>query len=171
MNSPTELEVSSTALVPPPPRRTPFLTPGRRRILRSIAEALFWDGREPVPAERLDWMLVELEDYLAATTGMTRTVVYIALTFIQVSPPFSIWKPRFMTACSIQERLVCLERLEKSPIVFSTLLAVLTKAVLSTIYFEHPDAMRESGFDGTCARGVRTDGANELRGLLPETTP
>lgn len=143
---------AGTALVPPPPRRSPFLTRGRRKILAAIAQALFFDGKTPVAEHRIAWMLEEIDDYLAATTGMTRTVVYVALTLIQISPPFSIWKPRLLTGCTVDERLKCLERLEKSPIVYSALLSILTKAVLSTLYFEHAESMAESGFDQTCAR-------------------
>lgn len=153
MNAPS----TSTELVPPPPRRSPLLSRRQRRILRAVAEGLFSEPERPIPATRLDWLEVECDDFLAATTGMTRTIVWLALTVLQFSPPLSIWAPRLMTGCTIDQRQKCLERIESSPLVFVSLLVALIKAFLSSMYFEHPDALAETGFDGMCVSGERPD--------------
>lgn len=153
MNTP----LSATELVPPPPRRAPLLSRRQRRVLRAVAEGLFSEPDHQVPADRLDWLEVECDDFLAATTGLTRTIVWLALTVLQLSPPLSIWTPRFMTGCTIEQRQKCLERIESSPLVFVSLLVALIKAFLSSMYFEHPDALAETGFDGACVTGSRPD--------------
>jgi len=147
----------ATELGPPPPRRTPLLSRRQRRVLRAVAEGLFSEPDRPVPADRLDWLEIECDDFLAATTGLTRTIVWLALTVMQLSPPLSIWTPKFMTSCTIEQRQKCLHRIESSPIVLVSLLVALLKAFMSSMYFEHPEALAETGFDGQCASGPRPD--------------
>jgi hypothetical protein len=133
-----------------------MLSDRKLRILRCTTEALFSDAERTVPTDRLDWVDIEINDYLAATSGVTRTVVWFVLSILQFAPPLTGVRLARFTNCSVADRQRCLHRLERSPFFFSTLVAVLTKALLCTIYFEHPDALAETGFDGSCARSATT---------------
>ncbi|MCA9515530.1 MAG: hypothetical protein KC635_11345, partial [Myxococcales bacterium] len=53
----------------------------------------------------------------------------------------------------VSERVAALERLERSPLGLSVF---ALKATLAILYFEHPDAAAEIGFDG---RGLGRRGA------------
>lgn len=142
---------------PSPPRRRRLLGRRRAAILRAVAETIFWDGTQPVPPERLDWLAVEIDDYLGATTGVTRTVVYIALWILQFSPIFTGVRLALFTGSTVPQRLKAFQRLEHSPLFFSSVVATLTKALLCTLYFEHPAANAETGYDGEAKIGKRPD--------------
>ncbi len=135
---------SSLDQLPAPPRRRPPLSRGRVRILRAVAEALFAREGRAVPVDRLDWLEVEVNQYLASTTGVTRSFVWFSLTLLEIAPPFSGIRLARFSRCTVAERQRCLHELETSPLFFSAVVAVLSKALLCTIYFEHPDALAET---------------------------
>jgi hypothetical protein len=143
--------------LPSPPRRRRLLSDRKVLILRRAAEAIFASRNQAVPQERLDWLEIEINDYLAATSGMTRSVVWFFLNLIQIAPPFTGVRIARFTSCTIEQRQRCMHRLESSPFFFSTVVAVLTKALLCTIYFEHPDALLETGYDGKCKKSSVSD--------------
>lgn len=121
-----------------------------RRALRGarcLAEALFARDDGPAPSERLDWLEQDLSDFFAHVTLRARllfracvaTLVWIAPLLIARLPPLS--------RLSASERVEALHRAERTPLSLALLAA---KAILCIVYYEHPDAAREIGWDSRC---------------------
>lgn len=117
------------------------------RTLRSVAEAIFSTDDGPPPRDRMDWLLGDAEDFLSRVGSQTRWVMRLSLLAISVVAPLLVVRLPPFRSLALRERARALTRLERSK--FSApLLAV--KALVTLLYYEHPDAAREVGFDGGC---------------------
>lgn len=127
---------------------------GRRFLteLRAVAEAVFSTERGAPPRERVDWLMLEMEDFLARAGARTRWVIRLALLSVTLLAPLFAGHLPPIRRLPVRERARALTLLERSRF-GAPVLAV--KALLCVLYYEHPDAAREVGFDGQC-RGVRT---------------
>ncbi len=127
---------------------TPGLPAGASRRARHIAEALFSTEDGPPPPARLDWMEKDLGDFFghanwraaALFRACVFTVTWLAPVLFARLPPLG--------RLAIPERVEAIERFEGLPVTVLTVLAV--KAILSLIYYEHPDAAAEIGWDQEC---------------------
>lgn len=121
---------------------------GRSTItaLVAVAEAVFSRDGRPPPADRLAWVDREMEDFLARAGARSRAVFGFTLWLTAILAPLFIGRFRLLHRLPLSERIEALRRLEER---FSEpLLAV--KAILCLVYYEHPDAARDVGFDGQC---------------------
>jgi hypothetical protein len=116
---------------------------------RAVAQAIFSSDGESPPAERLDWLALELEDFLARAGAQTRVVFRLALFAVSLLAPLSIGRFRSLSSLELKERARALAQLEDR--FGPPVLAI--KALLCILYYEHPDAAREVGFDGSCLTG------------------
>lgn len=121
-----------------------------KRTARAVAEALFTTKDGPPPDERLDWLVEDLDDCMALSGARGKRVFRLCLFAISVVAPLLVFRfvpYRFLSRAT---RSRALERMERS--VFA--LAVFgAKALLCIVYYEHPDAARMIGYDGTCLTG------------------
>ena len=113
---------------------------------RTVAQALFLTAAGPPPEGRLDWLVNEVEDFLARAGSRSRFVVGLALFAVCLLAPLAVGSVRPLGRMSVEERARALGRLED--VFGAPVLAV--KALLSVIYYEHPEAARAVGFDGSC---------------------
>jgi len=120
------------------------------RTLGAIAEALFATESGPPPHDRIGWLLAECEDFLSRAGARSRLLVRLAVFAVSVLAPLSVLRFRPLGRLPQRERVHALRVLERSPAA-GPLFAI--KALLSMLYYEHPDAAREIGFDGECLRG------------------
>lgn len=118
--------------------------------MRATAEAIFATEAGPPPPERLDWLCVEIEDFLARAGSNTRLVLRLALLAVSVLAPLLLLRFAPLRKLPLAERVRALARLEHGA--FAPPLLAL-KALLCVLYYEHPDAAREVGFDGLCFKG------------------
>jgi hypothetical protein len=125
----------------------PIVRPSFVDGLVTVAEALFATEAGPPPSERLDWLALELEDFLARAGARARWMVRLALWAVLLLAPLSIGRLRGLGSLAVPERVRALCRLESSRL-GAPVLAV--KALLCVLYYEHPDASREIGFDADC---------------------
>lgn len=114
------------------------------RVLREVARALF-DGGRGVPEHRLDWLIADLRDMFRFVGPLTRVALRLGATAIQLLPVVLIGRPRRFTGLSRADRIRFLDRLEHSAL---AMLFVAVKMFLCMVWFEHPDAAREIGYDG-----------------------
>lgn len=123
------------------------ITARMRRATWAVAEALFTTDGGPPPEDRLDWLVDDLDDFLAHAGPRSRLIYRLCLWAISTLAPLLVWRlPPFRRLSSVK-RVEALERLERSPFA----LAVFgCKMLLCIVYYEHPDAAREIGFDGRC---------------------
>ena len=124
--------------------------PGILRALRAIAEATFATRSGPPPAARLDWLESEMADFLARSGSRSRFLFAFLVFVVSAIAPLLIARLPPLRRLPLAERIVALSRLERR--FAEPLLGV--KAILCIIYYEHPDAAREVGFDGSCLTGL-----------------
>jgi hypothetical protein len=124
-----------------------MVSAGTLVTLRAVAEALFATTAGPPSAERIDWLLLEIEDFLARAGPRTRFVLGLAVFAVNLLAPLLVLRFTSLRRLPLAQRVHALRNLENSPLA-APLFAV--KALLSLIYYEHPEAAREVGFDGAC---------------------
>lgn len=128
-----------------------------RSAARAVAETLFTTEQGPPPAERIDWLVEELDDFVKHAGPRARTLFRLCLLGVETTAPVLIGRPPPFHRLSAETRTRALEAMEQNA-AFG--LAVLgAKAPLCIIYYEHPSAAASVGFDGQClteARGAST---------------
>lgn len=132
-----------------------------RRDVRAFAEALFSRDGDPPPSDRMDWFETDVDDFFGHA-GMRSRVLFGACLFTATwIAPFLVGRPfARLSALSVSERIDALEAMELLPVVSLSLFAL--KAVTSFVYYEHPDAAREIGWDQRCLGSDRADGKRRL---------
>ena len=123
------------------------LSPWMRDASRAFAEALFWTDEGPPPAERLDWLVEDLDDFLARSGARARLTYLLCLVAIAVVAPLATWKLPPLQHLSAPDRMAAVERAERGLLGLAVFGA---KAILCVLYYEHTDAGRAAGFDGSC---------------------
>jgi hypothetical protein len=121
--------------------------PRMRGAVFAIAEALFATAAGPPPAERLAWVVDELDDMLARVGAKSRLLFRLSVFAVAMLAPVLSLRFVPLGRMPLEARTHALEQLERSQLGLA-LLAV--KAMLCVIYYEHPDAAREIGFGGSC---------------------
>ncbi|MFO0547649.1 MAG: hypothetical protein U0271_04625 [Polyangiaceae bacterium] len=109
---------------------------------RAFAEALFSTDDGPPPSERLDWLMVELADFIEQAGARTEFIMRAGLGVATWAAPPLVGNAPPLARVPVEARARALERLERSPFGLP-LLAV--KAILCILYYEHPDVLREAG--------------------------
>jgi hypothetical protein len=139
---------------PPPPSGVPFRLPSGKPIAGprtvhaavAIASALFSRNGAPPPSERLAYLEIEVEDFLARAGSQARWMLSCMIWLVSLAAPLFVGRLGALSALAPGERIRALERLERH--FGEPLIAV--KAILCLLYYEHPDSAREAGFDGKC---------------------
>jgi hypothetical protein len=135
------------------PNGTPLVGRSTMRALVSIAEAVFSRDGTPPAADRLTWVERETEDFLARSGARSRFMFSFMIWLTTWLAPILSGRFSPLYALPLESRVRALAHLEER---FSEpLLAV--KAILCLVYYEHPDAARDVGFDGRCLLGPREE--------------
>ncbi|MCB9597596.1 MAG: hypothetical protein H6719_33065 [Sandaracinaceae bacterium] len=127
----------------------PGLSKATRRRARLVAEALFTDDDGPPPPARLDWLETDLADFFGHLALRARFIFWICVTSTYVLAPLVFGRFTSFGRLPRSERVHALEAFERTPLSLALLGA---KAILSIVYFEHPDAARAIGWDQGCKR-------------------
>lgn len=122
------------------------------RHLRAFAEALFSTADGPPPAERLDWLMAEMEDYLDLAGPTARFVFSLALTVVAWVAPLFVFSLPTLGRLELPRRVRALHRMEAS---FASAPVLAVKAFLCVVYYEHPDVQRECGHVGRATFPMR----------------
>ncbi|MFK7989398.1 MAG: hypothetical protein AB8I08_25505 [Sandaracinaceae bacterium] len=125
----------------------PGLSKGALRSARVLAEGLFSTDEGPPPLARLDWMEQDLADFFGHTSRRAGWLFRACLVAVTVFAPLLIGRMPGLSRLSVEERVEALERMEQTPLSLALLAA---KAILSLVYYEHPDASRAIGWDASC---------------------
>lgn len=126
----------------------PGLSPRAMRRVRDVAEALFsTDEGPPLPA-RLDWMEKDLSDFFGNANWRAAFLFRTCLFTVTWLAPIILWRLPPIGRLAVGDRVEAIERFEHVPLAVLTVLAV--KAILSLVYYEHPDSAQEIGWDQEC---------------------
>jgi len=128
------------------PDGSAIASPSTVRAAVAIAEAVFARNMMPPPADRIAFLAREIEDFLARSGVRARLMLSAMVWLVTVVAPLLIGRVALLGSLPLGVRVRALTRLEER--FGDPLLAV--KAILCLIYYEHPDAAREVGFDGAC---------------------
>jgi hypothetical protein len=117
--------------------------------LKALARGLY-DRGEGIPDARLDWAVNDLASFLLHAGPRTSFLLALATLVVEWLPLFYIG--RFSRMSRLRKDLLdrYLAKFDQSRL---AILLVLPKALLSFVYYEHPDAIRETGYDGQCLIG------------------
>ncbi len=115
------------------------------RHLRAFAEALFSTEAGPPPAARIDWLMVEMDDYLLRAGPAARFIFGLSLWVVTLLSPVFIRRLPTLASLDVPERIDALTRMEES---FASAPVLAVKAFLCVVYYEHPDVQREVGHVG-----------------------
>jgi hypothetical protein len=119
------------------------------RWARAIAEALFSTDAAPVPADRVAWLMAELDLVLTYAGWRSGGFYKLALFVVTFLAPLLILRPVPLHRLSVSERVRALRRMEHS---FAASVVLAVKAILCLLYYEHPEAARDTGYTPGCHR-------------------
>lgn len=125
-----------------------------RDAIRALAEAVFHDGTGRDIDDRIAWLLPEVDRLVSATSTRVRLAYRATLWLLSWAPFFVSLRLARLSGCTIEERISFLQRLDHHPIGLFRLLLVPWKTALAFVYYEHPEALAETGYDDTCATGA-----------------
>lgn len=117
---------------------------GVRRAVLSLAEVLFARETGAPPAGRLLWLVDDLDDFFAHAGMRSRAVFLACLTTIELVAPLMLGRLCRFSNLSMADRFNSLRRFEESSLGLAFFGA---KAALCIVWYEHPEAAREVGFD------------------------
>ncbi len=132
-----------------------IVSPRVVRRMCVIAEAAFTTRVGPPPQARMDWLALEMEDYLARSGSRTRFILGLAVLAVWLLAPLGVKRLTSLERMSLGDRIQALTQLEAGRF-GGAVLAV--KALLCVVYYEHPNAAEEIGFDGLCLTEARERG-------------
>lgn len=131
------------------PAERPGLSPRDRDNARALAEALWSrDGERPPPEDRLAWFVDDLSDFVGHLNTRARLLFLACLTSITWAGPLLVFRAGRLRSLSIPDRVRAIHAVEKHPLASLALFA--TKAIVSIVWYEHPDNAREIGWDQRC---------------------
>lgn len=137
-----------------PPRETVAAPASSwQRTLSSVAEALFESERGPAEAERVAWVVDDIDHFLMTVGGRTRLVIRLAVETVGRLGPLMVGSLGPFERLPLPRRQAALARLERSP---AGLTVFALKTLLSLHWFEHPKTVRELGLEN---RRERSRGA------------
>lgn len=139
-SSPTEIPSYDARVLP-----APFAAPAR-----ALAGCLFDAGRG-VPEDRLDFALDDVDDFTRRAGTKTRLAFVASLLLLEWLWPLAFGLFGRFSRLPLARRLHLLERIEETAL---APLLVLPKAMLCLVYFEHPEALREIGYDAKPLRAL-----------------
>lgn len=123
-----------------------------RPATRAFAEALFHtDTGAPDPV-RIDWLMDELDDYLACSGTRAQLVFQGAITALQTLAPLSDGKAMPLTMLNPLDRATAIEKFEETQLGLAVLGA---KAMLCLIWYEHPEVREDIGIDAVCLKSLK----------------
>jgi hypothetical protein len=114
--------------------------------VRSLAEAFFSPDGE-VGAHRLDSLVGEVDAYLSPASKTLRFGLLVILFVIRWSPLLYFRLSTF-DDMSVGERVLHLERLERSRVATLALLVFSYKTILTMIFYEDRDEQDTLGYPG-----------------------
>lgn len=127
-----------------------FLRGRRLLVLRAVLCTLFEPGTGAAAEARIAATLGEVRAYLERAGLQTRVAFRAALIAVQWAPLLLLRRLRRFVRLAPAERARCLVRFERSPF---GLALVLLKTVLCLHWFDRPDVLARTGYDGIGLRG------------------
>lgn len=144
--------IATRVEVPDAPRPGRGVSPRVRDATRALVEALFATDEGPAPADRIDWLCDDLDDFMARSGARARSVYQLCLFAITWLAPLHVRRVGAFHSLDFVTRAEALERMERGPAGMAVFGA---KAILCFLWYEHPENAKLTGYDGKCLGGGR----------------
>lgn len=128
----------------------PTLSEGTRRHVRAFAEALFSrdvdEAGSPVapPEARMAWFITDIDDFVAHLNLRARWLFHLCIYAVSLLAPLLSGRFGTLAGLPLPARIAALEAFEQTP---AALALFAARAIVSLVYYEHPDAAREIHWD------------------------
>lgn len=132
------------------------LSASTRGDVRAFGEAVFARRDGPPPDERMRWLVDDVDDFVAHLNTRSYLLFRLCLFVVTWIAPLLVLRFARLASLPHETRLEALEALERSP---AALALFGARAIVSLVYYEHPDAAREIGWDQKCLTEVRREAA------------
>ena len=113
-----------------------------QRDAAAVAEALFSTPHGPPPAERVAWLVDDLDHFLETVGGRSRLVFRAALQALAIAAPLAVLRLEPIWKLPLDVRVRALEKLEHGPLGMAVF---AVKTLLCFHWYEHPDSAIEVG--------------------------
>lgn len=143
----TDLSPAARVEAPDTARSREGLSPWASAMTRAVAATLFATEEGDAPADRLDWLCDDLDDFLARSGARSRAMFRLCLTAIAYVAPLYAKRLGPFHALDAPTRARALERMERGPFGLALFGA---KALLCIVWYEHPAVALAAGHDGGC---------------------
>lgn len=143
---------ASSIEVPDAVRGGAGLTPGMRANAIALSEALFATRKGPPPAETLNWLADELDDFLRRAGARARWSMRLCLLAVAWMVPLFARRVGGFATMDLAARTHGLERMEASSLGVPFFGA---KAILCVLWYEHEENAEHAGYDGVSLVEVR----------------
>jgi hypothetical protein len=135
------------------------LRPRHRPLVRALAEAMFGHEDGPAPA-RLDAFVAEVDAFVSFASRTMRFGLLVMLELMRFAPVLLFYRLATFTRLTRDERARVLERMERSRLVFLTLVFAALKAIFCLVFFEQPEELAATGYSPLRRRHRRTGAAS-----------
>lgn len=134
------------------------LSSGAQRQVRAFAEALFAREEDEAglplapPKERMDWFVTDIDDFVHHLNLRARLLFLLCIYAVSLLAPLLSGRFGTLAGLPLAARVEALEAFEKTP---AALALFAARAVVSLVYYEHPDAAREIHWDRQCLTSTK----------------
>ena len=150
--NPSDTVLPSRVEVPDAARPGAGLSAPLRDATRALVETLFASEAGPPSADRVDWLIDDLDDFMARSGGRARGLYRLCVFAITWLAPLHIKRFSAFHGLDFATRAEALERMERGPFGMAVFGA---KTLVSVLWFEHPANERAAGNTGGCLGGGR----------------
>ncbi len=124
------------------------LQPRHRAVVRGFAEALFSDGVDEIPSERLEAFVDDINDYVSAASKTLRFGLVVMLDIMRLMPLFVIGRFALFDDLDLDKRTHMLEKMESSHFAPLLLVFIAFKTIMTMAYFEDEKELRSMSYPG-----------------------
>lgn len=117
-------------------------------VVAALSSALFTTREGPPPEERIHWLCQEVSTHIKSSGHYVHFPFRFFIWSINWIGPLLSFRFIPLHRTEPAKRIALLNKLEHSRLLSMPVLAI--KAILCILYYEHPDAAHEVGFDGQC---------------------
>ena len=124
--------------------RTTF-KPRQRALVRVLVETMFTHNHGPLD-DRIDAIALEFDHYVSQASAQMRLAVAGMLWLVRVAPLLTLGRFRTFDHLALADRVRVLEQMAVSRVRALALVVAAFKAILSLLFFEYDDELRELGY-------------------------
>lgn len=106
----------------------------------------------------MHWFVDDLDDFVAHLNLRARLLFRACLFTATWLAPLAIGRFAALASLPLTQRIAALDALERTPL---SLALFGARAIVSLVYYEHPDAAAELGWDRQCLGAVRRAASSE----------